>query len=620
MRYLKTVLTVALSLLSALTINAQILIEAESFDHRGGWIVDHQAFNKIGSSYLNAHGLGFPVADAFTDVEVEEPGNYHVYVCTYNWTSPWYDGDGPGAFNVIINGKTLPVTLGIKGNRWEWQYAGRAELTEKTRVALHDLTGFNGRVDAVCFSKKKSVPPSDFDALRKFRNEMLGLAEPEDIQDADLVVVGGGIAGCATALSAARYGLNVVLIDNLPRLGGNNWLGVTMSGLMCYNLYPNIGRVVRELNGIPEAYHQAYSIERVGNGNGSAIVTMSRDELADLRDELMRDGNVRVFHNIQVFAADSENGMVTSVTGKDLLTQKEYVFKGNYFADCTGDGDVGYLLGADYHIGREPRSFAGEPSAPEVGDQKKLGGTLNWSSREAKSPSSFPSPSDIPWAIQCSEQYNVPVKHYEWTWETGFEIDNAIEPELVRDNMLRAIFGNWAWLKNNCTDYKNLELCDVSHILQKRESRRIMGDFVLTENDIRNQVEYPDASFTTTWTLDLHYARPDNSRHFPGWEWQSYCHNSDKSTWIRPYHVPYRVLYSKDFNNLFIGGRNMSVSHVALGTVRVMATLGMAGEVIGMAAGICTRHKANPADVYEKYLPELVSCMKNGVPKPNKSK
>lgn len=620
MRYMKTVLTAVLPLLSALTMNAQILLEAESFDHRGGWVVDHQAFNKIGSSYLNAHGLGFPVSDAFTDIEVESPGNYHVYVCTYNWTAPWYKGDGPGAFNVIVNDQTLPVNLGVKGDSWEWQYAGHARLTEKTRVALHDLTGFNGRVDAVYFSKSKTAPPSGFDGLRKFRNAMHGLSEPEEIGEADLVVVGGGIAGCATALSAARYGLDVILIDNLPRLGGNNWLGVTMSGLMCYNLYPNIGRVVRELNGIPESYHQAYSIERVGNGNGSAIVTKSRDELACLREELMREENVRVFHNVHVFDADSENGTVTSVTGKNLLTQKEYVFKGTCFADCTGDGEVGYLLGADYHIGREPRSFAGEPSAPDVGDQKKLGGTLNWSSRETASPSPFPSPSDIPWAVQCSEEYNVPVKHFEWTWETGFEIDNALEPELVRDNMLRAIFGNWAWLKNNRSDYQYLELCDVAHILQKRESRRIMGNFVLTENDIRNQVEYPDASFTTTWTLDLHYARPDNSRHFPGWEWQSYCHNTNKSTWIRPYHVPYRVLYSKDFNNLFIGGRNMSVSHVALGTVRVMATLGMAGEVIGMAAGICTRHRASPADVYEKYLPELVSCMKNGVPKSTKSK
>lgn len=615
MNYLKTALMIVMLTLSTLTVDAGVLVEAENFSHRGGWVADHQAFNKIGSSYLNAHGLGFPVADAFTDIDVEEPGKYYVYVCTYNWTSPWYQGEGPGAFNVIVNGVTLPEVLGAKGNKWEWQYAGRAELTPKTRIALHDLTGFNGRVDALYFSKERKTPPSDFESLRQFRNSSLGITGPEEIPEADLVVAGGGIAGCAAALTAARYGLDVILVDNLPELGGNNWLGVTMSGLMCYNLYPNLGRIVRELNGIPETYHQAYEMERVGNGNGAAVVTMGRDELAGLRRRLLKESKVRVFHNVHIFQADSKEGTVTSVTGKDLLTQKEYVFRGRCFVDCTGDGEVGYLLGAEYHIGREPRSFAGEPTAPEQADQKKLGGTLNWSSKETDAESPFPSPSEIPWAVQCSDDYNVPVKSYAWTWETGFEIDNALEPELVRDNMLRAIFGNWAWLKSNRPDYARSELCDVAYILQKRESRRIMGDFVLTENDIRGQVEYPDASFTTTWTLDLHYARPDNSERFPGWEWQSYCHNTEKSTWIRPYNVPYRVLYSKDFDNLFIGGRNMSVTHVALGTVRVMATLGMAGEVIGMAAGICCRHNAHPSDVYTEYLPELIQCMKSGAPK-----
>lgn len=618
MSYLKCFLVMVVCALSTLTMDAQVLVEAESFSHRGGWVVDHQAFGKIGSSCLNAHGAGVPVPDAFTDINVDAPGKYYVYVCTYNWTSPWYKGEGPGAFNVLVNGVTLPEKLGVKGESWGWQLAGRTELTAKTRITLHDLTGFNGRVDAIYFSKEKKTPPSDFEPLRAFRNKALGISSPENIREADLVVAGGGIAGCAAALAAARYGLDVILVDNLPELGGNNWLGVTMSGLMCYNLYPNIGKIVRELNGIPETYHQAYEIERVGNGNGAAVVTLGRDELAALRRRLLGEAGVRVFHNVQIFEAASDGRTVTSITGKDLLTQKEYIFRGRRFVDCTGDGEVGYLLGADYHIGREPRSFADEPTAPEHADQKKLGGTLNWSSREMAEESLFPSPSEIPWAVQCSEEYNVPVKSYAWTWETGFEIDNALEPELVRDNMLRAIFGDWAWLKHNRPEYRDSELCDVAYILQKRESRRIMGEFVLTENDIRDHVEYPDASFTTTWTLDLHYARPDNSRYFPGWEWQSFCHNTEESTWIRPYHVPYRVLYSKDFDNLFIGGRNMSVSHVALGTVRVMATLGMAGEVIGMAAGICDRHNARPADVYYDYLPELVQCMKSGVPGPNK--
>lgn len=610
MRFLTILLALAIFPAGA---QAQILIEAESFSHRGGWLLDHQSFNKTGSACLNAHGLGFPVADAVTEFDAA-PGKYNVWVCTYNWTSPWYDGEGAGAFNVIVNGNVLPAKLGVSGNRWEWQYAGKVELKGKNSLALHDLTGFNGRVDAICFTRGRTAPPSEIGELRRFRGETLGLDDAKVIEDADLVVAGGGVAGCATALTAARYGLKVVLVDNLPKLGGNNWLGVGMCGLMCYNKYPNVGKITREMSGIKETYYLAHIIERVGNGNGAPVVSLSLEQLSDLRKKLLLQAGVKVFHNTYIYDVEHSDGHITSLTGQDLLTQEKYVFKGRMFADCTGDGDVGYLAGAEYHIGRESRNFANEPSAPEVEDQKKMGGTLNWFSYEADAPTTFPAPEDIPWAIQCSEDYNIPIKQYEWTWETGFEIDNALEPELVRDNMLRAIFGNWAWQKKHRPEFSNSTLKNVSHIIQKRESRRIMGDFVLNENDIRNQVEYPDASFTTTWTLDLHFAREDNSRRYPGWEWQSYCHNHLSSSWIRPYHVPYRVLYAKDFDNLFIGGRCMSVTHQALGTVRVQATLGMAGEVTGMAAGICKEHNATPAEVYEKYLPELIGMMTSGAP------
>lgn len=609
-----TILLAALALFPAVA-QAQILVEAESFDHRGGWLLDHQSFNKTGSACLNAHGLGFPVADATTVFDAE-PGKYHVWACTYNWTSPWYDGEGAGAFNLVVNGDVLPAKLGVSGNRWEWQYAGKVELGDRNSLALHDLTGFNGRVDAVCFTRGKTPPPapSDKSALRSFRTGTLGVSQAQVIEDADLVVAGGGVAGCATALTAARYGLKVVLVDNLPKLGGNNWLGVGMCGLMCYNKYPNVGRITREMSGIKETYYLAHIIERVGNGNGAPVVPLGFDKLADLRAKLLKEAGVRVFHNTYIYDVEHENGHIVSLTGHDLLTQQQYVFKGRLFADCTGDGDVGYLAGAEYHIGRESKAFANEPSAPEAEDQKKMGGTLNWFSYEADQPTRFPSPEEIPWAIQCSEDYNFPIRQYEWTWETGFEIDNALEPELVRDNMLRAIFGNWAWQKTHRPEFSNSTLKNVSHIIQKRESRRIMGDFVLNENDIRNQVEYPDASFTTTWTLDLHFAREDNSRRYPGWEWQSYCHNHLSSSWIRPYHVPYRVLVAKDFDNLFIGGRCMSVTHQALGTVRVQATLGMAGEVTGMAAGLCIEHGVTPAQVYDLHLPELIQRMTDGAP------
>ncbi len=607
-------LFLGIMLVLCVSLKAQILVEAESFENRGGWYLDHQAFNKIGSAYLMAHGMGVPVRDAVTYIEVKEAGAYHVYVNTFNWSSPWYAGEGPGAFNVVVNDQPLPEKIGVKGTQWGWQYAGKIKLKGKTKIALHDLTGFNGRVDAIYFSKEKKTPPSEFESLRKFRNQLLGNKEPEIVPNADLVVVGGGVAGCATALTAARYGLKVILIDNLPHLGGNNYLGVTMCGMMCYNLYPNLGKMVRELAGVPEEFHQYYGIERTGSGNGHLIVHKSDQEIAALRKRLLEEENVLLYQNTHIFEAESEGRKVVSVTGKNLLTNKEYLFKGKRFVDCTGDGVVGFLVGAEFHIGREPRSYANEPSAPDVADQKKMGSTLKWNAIQESEVSKFPTVEELPWAMQCSDKYHVRTSQYNWTWETGFEIDNALEPELVRDNMLRAIYGNWAYLKNHVDAYKNYRLEYVTHIAQKRESRRILGEFVLNENDIRNAVKYRDASFTTTWTLDLHFAKPDNSKEFPGWEWQSYCHNGDSDTWIRPYHVPYRVLFAKDFDNLFIGGRNMSVTHMALGTVRVMATLGMAGEVIGMAAKICNDYDIAPKEVYNAHLDQLIEMMKKGAP------
>lgn len=589
-------------------------IEAESFSFRGGWYLDHQAFNKIGSSYLMAHGLGKPVEDAFTELTIDKPGYYHIYVSTYNWTSPWYKGKGPGAFCVKINDKIVTDTLGVTGDRWLWQYAGKIKLEGNVKIFLHDLSGFNGRVDAIYLSRKKEKMPQTYESMLKFRKDKLVYKHDTVVTGADLIVVGGGVAGCSTALTAARLGLNVVLVDNLPKLGGNNYLGVRMCGLMCYNLYPNVGNIVRELSGIPnEGYFLGHYLERVGNGNGYPIMSEDLEEIAELREKLLREENVRIFHNTHIFQASYDDKIVTSVTGRNLITNEDYIFKGKRFVDCTGDGVVGFLLGAEYHIGRESKSFANEPSAPDSEDQMKLGSTLSWDSVDENIESSFPKLSTMPWAMQCSKDYYVDAEHNEWTWETGFEIDNAIESELVRDNMLRAIFGNWSYLKNNVPKYKTFRLNEVSHIAQKRESRRIIGDIVLNENDIRNMTEYPDASFTTTWTLDLHYPQESNSKYFPGWEWQSYSHNNDSKTWIKPYHVPYRVLYSKDFDNLFIGGRNMSVTHIALGTVRVQATLGMAGEVIGMAAKICDKYNITPREVYEKYLYELKKYMRKGI-------
>ena len=649
---------IILSLLAASCTGGSFLVETESFTDKGGWVSDFQAFEKIHSCYLLAHGNGTPVEDATTTVSVPSPGTYHVYASTYNWTSPWYDGEGPGAFQIAVDGNTLPEVLGTKGDKWGWQYAGCVELSGKATLSLKDLKGFEGRVDAIYFSKKQQAPDADYLSLDKKRMKWTGVKGSNNIAKADLVVVGGGVSGCSTALTAARYGLDVVLIDNQPWMGGNAQLLPSIGGVGFKNLYPKIGRLTCEMVGlVPDQKDTAFKIrgdQRMSGGLQNTDVSFSDDlrrpvndsrrssdildaekkvresgeEISDprelealegeyirknvaaRREKILKEAGIRIYQNIQIYKVRKDGSKIVGITGKDLNTGEEYRFSGDLFADCTGDGVIGYLAGAEFSIGRESKDFANEPSAPEVADKKTSGASLYWYSFPRANPGTFPKLEDLPWAMQVDSTYHLKVHEGTWWWETGLEIDNALEAELIRDNLLRAIYGNWAYLKEHDPEFADSRLDYVQRIAMKRESRRIKGDVMLTESDIMSRKEYEDASFTTTWTIDTHFAKADNAAKFPGWEWVTDCTGGI----VDKYHVPYRCLYSKDIDNLFIGGRCMSVSHMALGTVRVQFTLGMAGEVTGMAAKICKDHGSLPRSVYTDYLDELKDCMKTGIP------
>jgi hypothetical protein len=186
------------------------------------------------------------------------------------------------------------------------------------------------------------------------------------------------------------------------------------------------------------------------------------------------------------------------------------------------------------------------------------------------------------------------------------------EIEQIRDHALRATFGNWAFIKNRSEKraaFANRRLVWVAYIGGKRESRRLLGDVILRQQDLEDRKAYPDACVTTTWGIDLHYPHPENSRHFPGKEFRAIS----KTRNIKPYAIPYRCLYSRSLDNLFMAGRNISVTHVALGSVRVMRTGGMMGEVVGMSAALCTRHSTTPRGVFETHLPALQAQMQRGV-------
>lgn len=573
-----------------------ILVEAESFASKGGWSVDQQFTFEMGSPYLIAHGMGRPVGDASTEVTLPAAGRYHVYVRTYNWTSPWSDKNGPGAFRITVGGTELGTTLGTEGSGWMWQYAGAVETaTKSATLTLHDMTGFDGRCDAVWLTRDPSaVPPAGGEALAGFRNSH----NPKKIRRAkyDFVVVGGGIAGMCASVAAARQGVKVALINDRPIWGGCNSseTRVHLGGHIEMEPYTNLGNMIKE-----------FGPTRGGNAQPAEFYEDDRKR-AFLEAEA---GNLDLYPSYRVERVDCHDGHIRAVYATHIETGETVEFRAPVFSDCTGDGTVGYLAGADYAMGRESRAEYGEPSAPAEADDMTMGASVQWYSTEGDAPATFPL---FEYGLNFNDQSCERVTMGEWTWETGMNRDQCEEFERIRDYGLMVVYSNWSYLKNRLADndaYDKRSLGWVAYIAGKRESRRLLGDHVLTENDLVNGVAYPDASFTTTWSIDLHYPDPRNTEHFPGGEFKSICTHGA----VNPYAVPYRCLYSRNIDNLFMAGRNISVTHIGLGTVRVMRTTGMMGEVVGMAAGICTRHRSLPRQVYTDHLDELKAMMEKGM-------
>ena len=575
-----------------------LFIEAESFSNKGGWVVDQQFMDIMGSPYLMAHGMGVPVENANTTVEFPSGGEYYMFVRTFNWTSPWYEGEGPGKFQISINGKKTNQILGAEGNKWIWQQAGIVNISNtKTTISLHDLTGFNGRVDAIFFTKKNVPPPSEPDKLASFRKEQLGIRnKPKDAGKFDLVIVGGGVAGTTAAISAARLGINVALIQDRPVLGGNNSseVRVHLGGRINVDPYPALGDVVKE----------------IGPSRGGNAQPAEYYEDEKKMEMVMAEENITLFINYRAFAVETKGERITEVHARHIETSEELSFTAPLFADCTGDGTIGFLAGADYAMGREGRDEFGEPTAPEAADKMTMGSSVQWYSVEENSPVKFP---EFRYGVEFNEKNTEKVTMGEWTWETGMNFDQINEFERIRDYGLLVVYSNWSSLKNIVAkeEYSNRKLGWVAYIAGKRESRRLLGDFILKEQDITDYVLYPDASAPTTWTIDLHYPDPKNTQHFPEMEFKSIAVHKK----IHPYPIPYRCFYSRNVDNLFMAGRNISVTHVALGTVRVMRTTGIMGEVVGMAASIATRHNTNPRGVYQNHLDELKNLMNKGVGK-----
>lgn len=587
-----------LLLVSLPTKASNLFVEAENFREKGGWVVDQQFMDLMGSPYLMAHGLGYPVADAMTEVTFPERGLYYVYVRTYNWTSPWTDKEGPGKFRLSVGGKMLSVVLGNTGSAWMWQEAGKVNVKNvKSQIGLHDLTGFNGRCDAIYFTTEKGdVPPSAMKSLEIFRRNALGLpAIAPSVGAYDFVVVGAGIAGMCAAISAARLGCKVALINDRPVLGGNNSseIRVHLAGRIEVAPYKELGNLLKE-----------FAPVRGGNAQTADYYEDDRKLKAILAEE-----NIILFSNFRAVGVDMDGDKIRSVCIRHIENGQELALSAPLFSDCTGDGTIGYLAGADFLIGREGRDQYHESMAPEQPDKMTMGASVQWYSVQQEKSVSFPR---FEYGIVFTEENCEKTTMGEWNWETGMYLDPIKDFERIRDYGMLVVFSNWSFLKNDLNKnqlYENRKLDWMAYIAGKRESRRLLGDYVVKEQDITGHLLQEDGTATATRAIDLHYPDPKNSKYFPNNEFKAVA----EYTLIYGYPIPYRCLYSRNIDNLFMAGRNISVTHVSLGSVRVMRTTGMMGEVVGMAASICKKYAINPRKVYHNHLDELKSLMKEGV-------
>ncbi|RMF95313.1 MAG: FAD-dependent oxidoreductase [Planctomycetota bacterium] len=576
-----------------------VLLEAEQFDSWGGWCHDTQFMHVMGSPYLLAHGLGEPVEDAVTEVTFPKPGTYRVWVRTRDWVATWNAPGAPGRFQVLVDGKPLDTVFGIEGAEWHWQDGGTIRVDPDKRsleVRLHDLTGFEGRCDAIVFTADLENPPPNDETLDAWRRKVLGLpAVSKECGPFDLVVVGGGMSGTCAAVSAARLGLKVALIQDRRVLGGNNSseVRVWLNGAINCEPYPRIGDVVAELDPVKRAHN--------GPGNTGEIYEDDR-RLALVKAE----PNLTLLTGYRAYDVETKDGRITAVLAQDTVSAERIRCLGTWFADCTGDGTIGAAAGADFEM-----TLPGH-----------MGCTNLWWVYDTGKPVSFPR---CPWALDLTEKPfpgrqvsigDVPADKRGtdalgcWFWESGFDHDPILKGEYIRDWNFRAMYGAWDALKNVDKTYPTYKIGWAAYIAGPRESRRLMGDVVLTKEDILSGREFPDGCVPTGWSIDIHVPDP---RYNKGFEGDAFISKANFTHYPTPYWIPYRCLYSRNIPNLFMAGRCISVTHEALGTVRVMRTCGCMGEIVGMAASLCKKFDTSPRGVYQAHLEDLKALMRKGV-------
>lgn len=404
----------------------------------------------------------------------------------------------------------------------------------------------------------------------------------------DFVVVGGGMSGVCAAIAAARRGVKTALVHNRPVLGGNASSEIRMHicGADHHMSTPN----ARETGILEEILLE-------NKRRNPEMVYPIFDSV--LWEKVHYQKNLTLYLNTHMTEVLCDGDRIEAICALQMTTEKSFCIYGSLFLDATGDGVLGAKAGAEYRIGRENSSQYGESLAPEKEDPYTMGNSLMFKARDMGHEVPFIKPF---WANTYTEEqlrlrdHSDVTSGYWWIELGGGERDVISHGEELRDELLKAVFGVWDHIKNGGEHgAEKMELEWVGFLPGKRESRRLIGDYVLTEKDCLESTRFEDAVAYGGWPMDIHTV-------------EGFLNESDVPTvWNQVngiYSIPYRCLYSRNIRNLFLGGRAISCSHVAFSSTRVMGTCAVVGQAVGTAASMAVTKNLEPRKLLD-YVGEL---------------
>ncbi|PHV71841.1 FAD-dependent oxidoreductase [Sporanaerobium hydrogeniformans] len=410
----------------------------------------------------------------------------------------------------------------------------------------------------------------------------------------EVIVVGGGLSGVCAAIASAREGAKTALVQDRPVLGGNASSEIRMH--ICGANKHGTRDEARETGILEEILLE--NKKRNPQHSFSILDTV-------LWEKVNFQERLTLYLNTRMTEVVVEDHTIKSIRAHQLTTDKDFEFKAKIFIDCTGDATLAYRAGADYRVGREAKSELGETFAPEKSDNRTMGNTLMFRAIDYGKSMPFEKPS---WAYTFTEKdlvnrghsaINNELEHYEidsgyWWIELGGMEDTIGDAEEIRDELLKTVYGVWDHIKNGGEHgAQNYVLDWVQFLPGKRESRRIEGDYILKEQDLLEGKVFEDAVAYGGWPMDMH---PPEGFKYRG--------PSTNYIQVPIYTIPYRSYYSRNIHNLMMAGRNISASHMAFGSTRVMGTCAIGGQAVGTAAALAIHYGCEPRGVLE-YKTEL---------------